>query len=68
MRNDWVRCGVRCAECREDQWYPFQGWNRCACGQRLWVERVKDDRGTRFPYRQGAELPADYPGWSDATK
>lgn len=65
----WNRCGVPCAVCGKDQWWVFQGFNRCECGQVLWVERVRTENGdTRFPYRQGAALPANYPGWSDATK
>lgn len=69
MRQDWIRCGVACAQCGKDEWYPFQGFNRCACGRCLWVERTKDaNGGTRFPYHQGATVRPGYPGWADATK
>ncbi|HNP80138.1 MAG TPA: hypothetical protein PKN47_01645 [Nitrospira sp.] len=68
-RREWIRCGVACAVCGKDQWWIFQGFNRCDCGQVLWVERIKDDKGnTRFPYRQGRELPADYPGYMGVTQ
>jgi hypothetical protein len=69
MRNDWVRCAVKCECCGKDQWYPFQGFNRCACGQHLWVERTKDETGgVRFPYRQGAMVRPGYAGWTHATR
>lgn len=69
MRNDWVACAVPCACCGKDEWFPFQGFNRCACGQELWVERSKDEMGgTRFPYRQGPEMPPDRNGWMKATE
>ena len=65
----WNRCGVPCVICGKDQWWVFQGFNRCECGQVLWVERVKDEKNnTRFPYRQGAELPADYHGQMRTTE
>lgn len=69
MRQDWIRCGVRCEACDRDQWYPLQGFNRCGCGQELWVERVTDEmRGTHFPYAQGAQVRPGYPGWITATR
>ena len=68
MRNDWVRCGVSCDRCHKDEWFPFQGFNRCECGQELWVEREKDaNGGIRFPYRQGPQLPAGQGGWMRTT-
>lgn len=69
MRNDWVRCGVTCDQCKKDEWFPFQGFNRCDCGQELYVERAKDDQGgTRFHYRQAAMVPAGQGGWLKATE
>ena len=35
----WNRCGVACAVCGKDQWWVFQGFSRCDCGQVLWVAR-----------------------------
>lgn len=68
-RREWIRCGVACAVCGKDQWWIYQGSNRCDCGQVLWVERVRSETGaTRFPYRQGPELPAAYPGQMRTTE
>lgn len=68
-RQDWVGCGVACEQCGKDEWFPFQGFNRCACGQELWVERAKDDAGgTRFRHRQAATVPPGYGGWLKATE
>lgn len=69
MRREWIRCGETCRECGKDEWFVFLGSNRCACGQQLWIERVRDDEGdTRFPYAQGPALPVGYPGWMRTTK
>lgn len=68
MRNDWVRCGVSCDRCHQDEWFPIQGMNRCACGQELWVERVNENGATRFRYAQAATVRPGYAGWSNATK
>jgi hypothetical protein len=54
----------------------YQGFNRCQCGQYLWVERklVRTQRcgqwgnDVRFPYRQGPALPEIYPGWMAVTR
>lgn len=65
----WNRCGVACAVCGKDQWWVFQGFSRCECGQVLWVERVRAENGdTRFPYRQGQELPSNYAGHMGVTQ
>lgn len=67
--REWVRCGVPCAVCGKDEWFLFQGFKRCDCGQHLWVERKKDARGdTRFPMAQGPSLPQEYQGWLAVTE
>lgn len=69
MRNDWIRCAVKCAVCGKDQWYPNRGHHECACGQHLWVERTKDENGgIHFPYRQGLTTPDGYKGTLEVTK
>lgn len=71
--RDFVRCGVKCEVCGKDQWFVYQGHNRCACGQYLWIERWHDHSrpqsrnsqgpAVRFRYRQGPALPEGYRGW-----
>jgi len=63
-----IAVGCLCAVCRRDQWEVRRGFNRCRCGQTLWIERWKDDRGgVRFRYRQGSSLPTGYQGWLAVT-
>jgi hypothetical protein len=73
-----VRCGVKCEVCGQDDWIVYQGHNRCACGQVLWIERWADHAwpqsnksqgpAARFRYRQGPALPEDYRGWAFETE
>ncbi|NGZ99114.1 MAG: hypothetical protein CV089_23895 [Nitrospira sp. WS110] len=66
--RQFIRAAVSCERCGKDEWYVYQGWNRCRCGQRLWVERVTDDDGAaKFPYRQGLVLPDTFRGWMRET-
>lgn len=68
-RQDWVRCAVPCEQCGKDEWFPFQGFNRCACGQEIWIERETDEKGgTRFRYRQAATVPPGTGGWLKTTE
>lgn len=63
-----VRIGVACGECGRDNWLPSDGYNRCPCGQCLWVERWKEGAATRLHYQQGACRPAGYRGWARETQ
>jgi len=67
--RDSVRCGMACQVCGKDEWVAFRGWNRCACGQYLWIKREKDEfGGMRFKYGQGNSLPQRYDGWDHVTR
>lgn len=63
-----VKVGSKCEACSRDSWIAFQGYNRCPCGQFLWIERYGDGRqGVRFRYRQAGALPSGYRGWANLT-
>jgi hypothetical protein len=69
--RDCVAIGKKCDGCGKDKWFVYRGHNRCECGQYLWIERRRDllaTEGLRFKYVQGAELPANYPGWLQVTE
>jgi hypothetical protein len=71
-----IRLAEKCEVCSAKDWGVYQGFNRCQCGQYLWVERklVRTQRcgqwgnDVRFPYRQGPALPENYPGWMAVTR
>lgn len=63
-----IKAGLKCAKCGKDDWIVFQGFNRCACGQSLWIEKVADNPAKQFRYEQGAELPEGYQGWLHITR
>src|SRR5215475_7013823 len=65
-----VKIGKPCRICGEDTWFVYHGYNRCACGQYLWIERRDDippSAGLRLKYVQGLKLPDNYPGWFKVT-
>lgn len=63
-----VQIGKPCEKCGKNKWLVYNGHNRCACGQYLWIEKRPDyTEGVKFRYVQGPELPADYPGWGTVT-
>lgn len=61
-----IAVGQRCRKCRKDRWLVYQGYNRCECGQYLWIER-KPGKDRHYQYSQGVSLPDRYRGWMAIT-
>lgn len=69
MTRYTVRVGKKCKTCGKDDWLAMQGFNRCACGQLLWIEKkVEPDESGRLQYVQGTVLPDGYRGWTEVTR
>ena len=74
--KDFIRTGTKCEQCSEDCWFIHVGFNRCACGQYLWIEKVRERTmikgrwgvDTHFPYRQGRDLPKNWKGYAEVTR
>jgi hypothetical protein len=63
-----ISTGQSCEKCKKDIWFVYQGFNRCKCGQYLWIKRTENGDHRRYLYGQGAELPKCYRGWSAVTE